>query len=82
MHLQANLDDVVRVMAMPSAQFGDNLQQYLKRNEPEDSRTMPEDLAYNCINANVRLPPFSFRPNMSKSSMEQRFSQADSARKR
>lgn len=34
---------------MRAALFGDNLEENLKRNEVEDSRTMPDDMAYNFV---------------------------------
>lgn len=51
--MQAGLDEVVQAMAMPAAQLGDNLEHDLKRNEPEDSKTMPPDLAFHHVNEEV-----------------------------
>ena len=48
-YLQANLEDVLRAMAMPAADFGDNLDNFLKRNGPEESKIMPNDLAFNHV---------------------------------
>lgn len=47
--MQADLQEVVKAMAMSAADFGDNLGRNLKRNEPDESRTMPSDLAYNHV---------------------------------
>ena len=46
---QAGLDEVVSAMAMSAVDFGDNLLRSLKLKQPQDSRTMPMDLAYGLV---------------------------------
>ena len=47
--MQANLDGVVKAMAMPAASFGENLDRNLKINEPAESKSLATDMAYNFV---------------------------------
>ena len=55
--MQANLDDVVKAMAMPAADLGDNLERFLLKNQPEDPRSTPADLAYSHVTPVSFLQP-------------------------
>lgn len=43
----------MKAMAMSATDFGENLKRNLKRNEPEDSKNLPEDLAFKCVRPDV-----------------------------
>ena len=57
---------MVRQMAMKATDFGQNLETNLKRNEPEDPKTLPKDLAFDVLAHPVSLlvcTPYEIIPN-------------------